>query len=186
MKKDFITATPDSGTGGKTVTTTAAANTAFQDKQTTLNVSGGGITRSVKATESGVPFLFDLGISVTAAGASSLVMIAHGQNETTFDIQSGCPIINSFMKVMKGGASGFSIRINPILLIKSSIKSSPYLMINSGSKVNFNQMSEKNDYTLYQPTQEASLNLSNPTEIIVEVYNGSTKILKYDINVSYI
>lgn len=173
MKKDFITATPDSGTGGGTVTTAAKVNTAFQDKQTTLNVSGGGITRSVRATESGVPFLFDLGISIN-------------KNQSTFTIQNGCPVINSSIEISKGSVSLFLMKFNPILLIKSSIKSSPYLTINSGEKINLNQISENNDYTLYQPSQESGIGEINPSHLVIDVYNGSTKILQYNFDISYV
>lgn len=45
MQKDFITATPDSGAGGTTVNVTAAANTG-DDRTTTVNITGGGITKT--------------------------------------------------------------------------------------------------------------------------------------------
>lgn len=57
MKKDFITATPDSGgSGSTTVTVAASANQTESTRSTSLSVAGGGMTRTVPAvhTASGV------------------------------------------------------------------------------------------------------------------------------------
>lgn len=54
MQKDFITATPDSGAGGTHVNVTAAANTG-DDRTTTVNITGGGITKTVSISQAGIP-----------------------------------------------------------------------------------------------------------------------------------
>lgn len=50
MQKDFITATPDSGTGGGTVTVSASANTGLE-RNSSINISGGGITRTINISQ---------------------------------------------------------------------------------------------------------------------------------------
>lgn len=52
MQKDFITATPDSGgSGSTTVTATAPANQTESARSTSLSVAGGGMTRTVGASQ---------------------------------------------------------------------------------------------------------------------------------------
>ena len=52
MKKDFITATPDSGgSGSTTVTVAASANQTESTRSTSLSVAGGGMTRTVGASQ---------------------------------------------------------------------------------------------------------------------------------------
>lgn len=52
MQKDFITATPDSGgSGSTTVTATASANQTESTRSTSLSVAGGGMTRTVGASQ---------------------------------------------------------------------------------------------------------------------------------------
>lgn len=52
MQKDFITATPDSGgSGSTTVTVAASANQTESTRSTSLSVAGGGMTRTVGASQ---------------------------------------------------------------------------------------------------------------------------------------
>lgn len=52
MKKDFITATPDSGgSGSTTVTAAASANQTESARNVNLSVAGGGMTRTVAASQ---------------------------------------------------------------------------------------------------------------------------------------
>lgn len=56
MKKDFLTVTPESGSSGG-VNAVADVNLMFKERETTLNFSAtGGLSKSVKAIQSGVPF----------------------------------------------------------------------------------------------------------------------------------
>lgn len=50
MKKDFITVTPDSGTGNGTVIVTADQNTG-NARDSSISISGGGMTRTVKVNQ---------------------------------------------------------------------------------------------------------------------------------------
>lgn len=55
MKKDFITATPDSGgSGSTTVTVTASANQTESTRSTSLSVAGGGKTQAVSLSQAAV------------------------------------------------------------------------------------------------------------------------------------
>lgn len=57
MQKDFITATPDSGrSGSTTVTATALANQTESARSVNLSVAGGGMTRTVGASQAGVQY----------------------------------------------------------------------------------------------------------------------------------
>lgn len=151
MQKDFITATPDSGTGGGTVTTTAAVNTAFQDKQTTLNVSGGGITRSVKATETGVPFLFELGMYVWGKeiGLLGANVFLNGRNtandnQASFSILNGAPTINMMAELRNfTPEKGLNMGVRPILLIKKEF------VVGNGPQLEFWRNSEAHKTQYY-------------------------------------
>lgn len=57
MKRDFITATPDSGgSGSTTVTVAASANQTESTRSTSLSVAGGGMTRTVGASQAGARY----------------------------------------------------------------------------------------------------------------------------------
>lgn len=50
MKKDFLTVTPDSGTGSSTVTVSASANTGVA-RSAALSIAGGGMTRTINISQ---------------------------------------------------------------------------------------------------------------------------------------
>lgn len=50
MQKDFLTITPDSGSGSQEVTVKASPNTGIA-RSTTITISGGGITRTIDAIQ---------------------------------------------------------------------------------------------------------------------------------------
>lgn len=213
MQKDFITATPDSGTGGGTVTTTAAVNTAFQDKQTTLNVSGGGITRSVEAMETGVPFLFELGINVwgnlktTIYGAAVFLNSRNtvADNQASFSILNGAPTINMMAELRYfDSEKGVNMGVNPILLIKKEfvVGDGPQLEFWRNSEAHETQYyhnidSENNGYAFFYQAPQVKYNgdyLSN----VIKFYNmkngdilhlilkksDGTKLIEYQITVT--
>lgn len=53
MQKSFITATPDSGSGNGTVTCAAQQNNTENRRSTSITVSGGGMTRTVRISQKG-------------------------------------------------------------------------------------------------------------------------------------
>lgn len=58
MQKDFITVTPDSGNSGGSVSVEADMNPQFKGRETTLTFSAtGGLSKSVKATQEGIPYI---------------------------------------------------------------------------------------------------------------------------------
>lgn len=54
MKKDFVTATPDTGSGNGTVNVQASQNTGGS-RTTFITISGGGVTRKIPITQGAAP-----------------------------------------------------------------------------------------------------------------------------------
>lgn len=54
MQKDFITAIPDSGSGGGNVTVRASQNTGGE-RSSSITISGGGITRTIPISQEAAP-----------------------------------------------------------------------------------------------------------------------------------
>lgn len=80
MQKDFITATPDSGgSGSTTVTVTAPANQTESARSTSLSVAGGGMTRTVGASQAAGVVTWNYYFSVTP---TSLSFVAGGESKT--------------------------------------------------------------------------------------------------------
>lgn len=80
MKKDFITATPDSGgSGSTTVTVTAPANQTESARSTSLSVAGGGMTRTVGASQAAGVVTWNYYFSVTP---ESLSFVAGGETKS--------------------------------------------------------------------------------------------------------
>ena len=80
MKKDFITATPDSGgRGSTTVTVAASANQTESTRSTSLSVAGGGMTRTVGASQAAEVVTWNYYFSVTP---TSLSFVAGGETKS--------------------------------------------------------------------------------------------------------
>lgn len=80
MQKDFITATPDSGgSGSTTVTATAPANQTESARSTSLSVAGGGMTRTVGASQAARVATWNYYFSVTP---KSLSFVAGGETKS--------------------------------------------------------------------------------------------------------
>lgn len=80
MKKDFITATPDfGGSGSTTVTVAASANQTESTRSTSLSVAGGGMTRTVSASQAAGVVTWNYYFSVTP---TSLSFVAGGETKT--------------------------------------------------------------------------------------------------------
>ena len=56
MNKDFISVTPDSGGGNGSLSVTAQANTTPNTRNTSVVISGGGITKTISVSQPGKPF----------------------------------------------------------------------------------------------------------------------------------
>lgn len=62
MQKSFITATPDSGSGNGTVTCAASQNNTENSRSTSINVLGGGMTRTILISQKGTrQYLVNIG-----------------------------------------------------------------------------------------------------------------------------
>lgn len=80
MQKDFITATPDSGgSGSTTVTAKAPANQTESARSTSLSVAGGGMTRTVGASQAAGVVTWNYYFSVTP---TSLSFVAGGETKS--------------------------------------------------------------------------------------------------------
>lgn len=80
MQKDFITATPDSGgSGSTTVTAAASANQTESARSVNLSVAGGGMTRTVAASQAAGVVTWNYYFSVTP---TSLSFVAGGESKT--------------------------------------------------------------------------------------------------------
>ena len=80
MKKDFITATPDSGgSGSTTVTAAASANQTESARSVKLSVAGGGMTRTVAASQAAGVVTWNYYFSVTP---TSLSFVAGGETKS--------------------------------------------------------------------------------------------------------
>ena len=80
MQKDFITATPDSGgSGSTTVTAAASANQTESARSVNLSVAGGGMTRTVAASQAAEVVTWNYYFSVTP---TSLSFVAGGESKT--------------------------------------------------------------------------------------------------------
>ena len=80
MKKDFITVTPDSGgSGSTTVTVEASANQTESTRSTSLSVAGGGMTRTVGASQAAGVVTWNYYFSVTP---TSLSFVAGGESKS--------------------------------------------------------------------------------------------------------
>ena len=74
MQKDFITATPDSGgSGSTTVTAAASANQTESARSVNLSVAGGGMTRTVAASQAAGVVTWNYYFSVTPTSLSFVV-----------------------------------------------------------------------------------------------------------------
>ena len=80
MQKDFITATPDSGgSGSTTVTAAASANQTESARSVSLSVAGGGMTRTVGASQAAGVVTWNYYFSVTP---TSLSFVAGGESKS--------------------------------------------------------------------------------------------------------
>lgn len=80
MQKDFITATPDTGgSGSTTVTVAASANQTESTRSTSLSVAGGGMTRTVGASQAAGVVTWNYYFSVTP---TSLSFVAGGETKS--------------------------------------------------------------------------------------------------------
>lgn len=80
MQKNFITATPDSGgRGSTTVTAAASANQTESARSVNLSVAGGGMTRTVAASQAAGVVTWNYYFSVTP---TSLSFVAGGESKS--------------------------------------------------------------------------------------------------------
>lgn len=78
MKKNFITVTPDNGTGDRTITVQADKNENYVSRYTTFKVEGEGITRSVSIEQDPNPYIYiDCGYIFSNANIQEPYKLTH-------------------------------------------------------------------------------------------------------------
>ena len=78
MKKDFITVTPDNGTGNRTITVQADKNENYVSRHATFKVEGGGITKSVSIEQDSNPYIYiDCGYIFSNANIQEPYKLTH-------------------------------------------------------------------------------------------------------------
>ena len=188
MKKDFLTVTPDSGTSGE-VDVIAEPNPTFEKRETMLNFSAnGGLNTSVKAVQTGIPFLVDLGYYSSITGADRQNVINQlfpnfEEQPLSFEIVNGVPKIYGIIKVSTRFSSpNVAIGFFPILLIMSSIADSPQIKFNSQSAKNFEYVSNSNGYSLYR-AEVFDLKVNDTDVMNISILNGGKTIIEYELTV---
>lgn len=58
MKKDFITVTPDNGTGGRTITVQADSNELLESRSASLTIGASGISKTISVNQHGSAQVF--------------------------------------------------------------------------------------------------------------------------------
>lgn len=122
MKKDFITVTPDSGAGNNTITVAAGQNASTSSRSSSINVSGGGMTRTIKVTqaEGGTVVTIEGRLEIVG-GHATVIRVLSSQNvdidvtvKINFTPNVGEEMTNS-IKIEKGKNMGVQqIASNPI------------------------------------------------------------------------
>lgn len=67
MEKDFITVTPDSGTGNATVTVVASENSGQDERSTSISISGGTMKRTLSINQEATPIPFKIFLEIGRA-----------------------------------------------------------------------------------------------------------------------
>jgi hypothetical protein len=80
MQKDFIAVTPDSGSGNRTVTVTSSQNPATSSRSSSIKVSGGGMTRTIKVTQAQGGTVVTIKGGLEIIGSATVIRVISSQN----------------------------------------------------------------------------------------------------------
>lgn len=80
MNKDFITVTPDSGAGNNTITVAAGQNASTSSRSSSINVSGGGMTHTIKVTQAEGGTVVTIKGGLEIIGSSTVIRAISSQN----------------------------------------------------------------------------------------------------------
>ena len=115
MKKDFITVTPDNGTGDRTITVQADKNENYVSRYTTFKVEGGGITKSVSIEQDSNPYIYiDCGYIFSNANIQEPYKLTHEGAITVlmFDVKFANFILSSRHLFIIKNVSSLQVEFN--------------------------------------------------------------------------
>lgn len=115
MKKDFITVTPDNGTGDRTITVQADKNENYVSRYTTFKVEGGGITKSVSIEQDPNPYIYiDCGYIFSNANIQEPYKLTHEGAITVlmFDVKFANFILSSRHLFIIKNVSSLQVEFN--------------------------------------------------------------------------
>lgn len=115
MKKDFITVTPDNGTGDRTITVQADKNENYVSRYTTFEVEGEGITKSVSIKQDPNPYIYiDCGYIFSNANIQEPYKLTHEGAITVlmFDVKFANFILSSRHLFIIKNVSSLQVEFN--------------------------------------------------------------------------
>lgn len=115
MKKDFITVTPDNGTGDRTITVQADKNENYVSRYTTFKVEGEGITKSVSIEQDPNPYIYiDCGYIFSNANIQEPYKLTHEGAITVlmFDVKFANFILSSRHLFIIKNVSSLQVEFN--------------------------------------------------------------------------
>lgn len=115
MKKDFITVTPDNGTGDRTITVQADKNENYVSRYATFKVEGRGITKSVSIEQDPNPYIYiDCGYIFSNANIQEPYKLTHEGAITVlmFDVKFANFILSSRHLFIIKNVSSLQVEFN--------------------------------------------------------------------------
>lgn len=115
MKKDFITVTPDNGTGDRTITVQADKNENYVSRYTTFKVEGEGITKSVSIEQDPNSYIYiDCGYIFSNANIQEPYKLTHEGAITVlmFDVKFANFILSSRHLFIIKNVSSLQVEFN--------------------------------------------------------------------------
>lgn len=115
MKKNFITVTPDNGTGDRTITVQADKNENYVSRYTTFKVEGEGITKSVSIEQDPNPYIYiDCGYIFSNANIQEPYKLTHEGAITVlmFDVKFANFILSSRHLFIIKNVSSLQVEFN--------------------------------------------------------------------------
>ena len=105
MEKDFITVTPDSGTGNATVTVVASENSGQDERSTSISISGGTMKRTLSINQEATPVTLEVSPASLEFGPDGGLKQIQIICNTNWTIENSNPQLNINPKSGTGNSS---------------------------------------------------------------------------------
>ena len=105
MEKDFITVTPDSGTGNATVTVVASENSGQNERSTSISISGGTMKRTLSINQEANPVTLEVSPASLEFGPDGGLKQIQITCNTDWTIENSNPQLNINPKSGTGNSS---------------------------------------------------------------------------------